>query len=255
MFVKIFKLFGVVGILSLAGCEATSDNNDDSSSDTAFCFTSRSALDYRAELALAACNRLLADPKNLSPEDLFEAYFNRGLTKREIGDLEGSKTDLQHAVELGSDRDDAIRMLAWTFRGLGEYRQSVELYTQAIKMAPNNWQGYLSRCVVLGFGMADHRSAVDDCQKAISLGHISDDTIFFTSHSLNQIGSFRETVELIDEHSDRDTVSARVYEEYILALIGLNDKIRAQRALEAAKSEYPSDNSFDELATSVERLQ
>jgi len=251
---KIWLIIGV-GLLALSSCERAEYDDKLGLVDADFCFTSRSALDYQADLALAACDQLLSSPDSLNPNELFEAYFNRGLTKRELGDLDGSKLDLQKAVELSGDDDDAIRMLAWTFREIGEYQQSVDLYGRAIELAPDNWRGYLSRCVVLGDGLGDHQSALQDCQKAISLGHISDDTIFFTSHLMNQLGSHAAAAELIEQYSDRDTVSARVYEQYILALLGLKDDLRAIRALDAAKSEFPSDRRFDGLEALVVELR
>ena len=234
----------LISIFALTACDTTVPEAEPQTIDLQYCFTDRGALDYDAQAVLLACDALLAKSDQISSADLFEGLYSRGLTKRELLDLEGSESDLRDALELEPERDDVVRMLAWTLREKGDLESALILYNRAIEMMPDDWQGYLSRCVVLGAGLGRYEEAVSDCQQAISLDFITDDTVFFTSNALNKIGSHHDAVELIEEHSDKEFTSARVYEEYIIALIRLSEHVKARRALNAAIDEYPENDRF-----------
>ncbi len=241
-------LLALVSVLTVSACDNTASDTITQPIDVQYCFTDRGALDYDADAVLKACDELLKQGDELSAEDTFEGFYSRGLTKRELNDLEGSERDLRKALELEPERDDVVRMLAWTLREKGDLVGALSLYNRAIEMMPDDWQGFLSRCVVLGAGLKRYAEAAADCQNAISLGGINDDTVFFASNALNQIGSYKDAVELIEAHSDKDFTSARVYEEYIVALIGLNEIVKAGHALNAATDEFPADDRFRRLA-------
>lgn len=247
-----FRLaLSLIPAFALAACDDAVPETEPQTIDVQYCFTDRGALDYDAEAVLLACDALLAQSDQISSEDLFEGFYSRGLTKRELLDLNGSEADLRNALELEPERDDVVRMLAWTLREKGDLEGALILYDRAIDMMPDDWQGYLSRCVVLGAGLGRYEEAVSDCQKAISLDFITDDTVFFTSNALNKTGSHQDAVELIEAHSDKEFTSARVYEEYVVALIRLSEHEKASRALNAAMDEHPESDRFRQLASEL----
>ena len=172
-------LLVLISVLSVSACDNTASDTISQPIDVQYCFTDRGALDYDADAVLNACDELLRQGDELSLEDTFEGFYSRGLTKRELNDLEGSERDLRKALELEPERDDVVRMLAWTLREKGDLVGALSLYNRAIEMMPGDWQGFLSRCVVLGAGLKRYAEAAADCQNAISLGGINDDTVFF----------------------------------------------------------------------------
>ena len=238
-------------ILGLSACDNEASDAIPHPIDVQYCFTDRGELDYDANAVLNACDLLLEKSNELSAEDVFGGFYSRGLTKRELNDLDGSEIDLRKALELKPERDDVVRMLAWTLRENGDLEGALTLYNRAIEMMPDEWQGFLSRCVVLGVGLGRYPEAAADCQKAISLGGINEDTVFFASNALNQIGSYEDAVQLIEAHSDREFTSERVYEEYIFALIQLSEFNKARRALIYAIDEYPENDRLQNLANKL----
>lgn len=244
---------GLTLILSSAACNNVERVADEEQIDVTYCFTDRGDLDYDAPVVLHACNLLLSRGDQLTSDERFEGFYARGLTKRELADLDGSEADLRTALELEPDRDDVVRMLAWTLREKGDLEGALILYNRAIEMMPDDWQGYLSRCVVLGAGLGRYDEAVADCQKAIALDFISDDTVFFTSNALNKVGSHQGAIDLIEQHSDKEFTSERVYEEYIIALIRVEQTDKAWRALHAAIDEHPESARFRRLESELKK--
>ena len=206
------------------------------------CYIERYAPDYSPDLVISGCT--LALDAELTDAERSEALVNRGNAYRDLEELAQSRADLEAAIALTSDDASALRMLGWTYRELGEIELAETALTKAISLSPDNWQGYLSRCVVRGHDASEHEQAAKDCLMAIELDHTSDDSVFFASYNLNQIGEFEQSVSIIETYSEEAELSPRVYEQYIVALEGKREFEKAIRIAEAASYNYPDIADF-----------
>lgn len=238
--------------LILSCCSKANEPRTFYDDETAFllCDMASSAIDYDPKVTLTACNQVLTKNEIESAKEI-EAYFGRGVAHRKLGDLDFSEKDLEKARRLSSNRPDILRMLAWTHRESAEYDLAVDIYNEAVLSEPNNWQGYLSRCVVLGADLKRYRDALPDCLKTIELGHISDDSIYFTSFTYNQLQQYSKAIGVIETHSDNSSASARIYEEYLVALIAKGELDKARRVLAAAGKHYPDAIDIDHYNNNI----
>jgi protein O-GlcNAc transferase len=113
-----------------------------------------------AERAAAAFDRALAlDPENPT------AYENRGLLRKEQGDLEGARSDLAHAVRLAPQARSAALALAAVLRALDEPRAAAAVLTEAIEHAADD----VALWCELGVALADagDRDGAEACWRRI----------------------------------------------------------------------------------------
>lgn len=209
------------------------------------CFIDDDDPSYSPKVVIAGCRAALRDPPSVEAEA--EARFQLGIALRNDGDLEASRAELEKARELSADDASGLRMLAWTYREIGEHELAELTLSEAIELEPDHWQGYLSRCVVRGHGLKNHQAAADDCQRVLDLGHESDDSVFFASYSYNELGRFDETISIVEQYADGGDLSARVYEEYIFALESAGQTSKALNTAEAAIYNHPESASLQRI--------
>lgn len=150
-----------------------------SASETDICFT----LDPNAqpEAAVLACTAFIEAATGPSTAQA-EAYANRGIALRELGDLDGSARDLEHSVTL-VDHPTTLRMLAWTYRQMRRDAEAEAIYTDVLTR-DDHWQGWLSRCVVRQ-DQEKYVEATGDCEEALHRAPDNIDALHFTARAYN----------------------------------------------------------------------
>lgn len=206
---------------------------------------------YAPRVVIAGCRIALGNSPTADTE--FEARLNLGIALRNDGQLQASRTELERAREMSADDASGLRMLAWTYRELGEPELADDTLTIAIELAPEHWQGYLSRCVVRGSDLHDHQAAAGDCQRVLDLGHESDDSVFFAGYTYNELGQFDATINIVERYAETGGLSARVYEEYIIALDGSGQTNKALKTAEAAMYNHPESTSLQRMRESLKQ--
>ena len=133
------------------------------------------------DAANAACSEFLAT--GLGGVQLrSEAFANRGIARRELGQLDDSVTDLEQAVALDA-APNHLRMLAWTYREMNRPDKAEAIYTTVLE-TDDHWQGWLSRCVVRQ-DQGNYQLAVSDCEEALARDPENLDALYFAARAFN----------------------------------------------------------------------
>ncbi|KMW57013.1 hypothetical protein AIOL_001971 [Candidatus Rhodobacter oscarellae] len=191
------------------------------------------------EVSIQACTDLIqtAPTKAL----LSFALTNRGIARRELGAFTQSVADLEAALAL--DPDPGIqRMLAWTYREMGESARAEALYTEILEADPH-WQGWLSRCVVRQ-DLGKFEAALADCQAARAQDPDNEDVTYFTIRALNFLQDGRTALPLVRAAIERAPDDARLTAELVWALYYSGQKRRAVAKARAALLDSPDDQDL-----------
>lgn len=183
------------------------------------------------------CSKAL-DGQSLSPADRAEAYLNRGMAYRHLGDLQDSLTDLLKAKELAQNDANIARMLAWTYRQMDMQGAAEREYDRSLQLDPH-WQAYLSRCVVR-VDQNQFAKALNDCETAHKQ-HKSEDSLFFIALSYQGLGRHAEIVSLIEPELEGQWSSGRLYRVLSEAYAAIGRKNEAARLLVTARQKFPKD--------------
>ncbi len=138
-------------------------------------------------------------------------------------------------MKLAEDDASALRMLAWTYRELGDFAHAEGLYTDALALE-DEWQGRLSRCVVRG-GLGRWEEAHEDCTRALVLDPNSD-AYYFSATTLNELGRHDEAARIASEGAMREDATERLYDELARARAGLGDESGAAAARAEARQRF-----------------
>ena len=138
--------------------------------------------------AITACSAYIQN-NNDDPRSVANAHASLGIALREVGDLERSAEELRYSLEIVDDDAGTMRMLAWTYRELGQLSDAEQIYTKVLEI-DDHWQGWLSRCVVRQ-DQQRYAVAVPDCMNAIERDPESLDALFFAAraHNFNDNGA------------------------------------------------------------------
>ena len=147
------------------------------------CFETDPNTDPR--IAIPNCTAAIASD-TLEDAWLAEAYANRGVAHRELGQLAQSADDLETAIRLDPAAPH-MRMLAWTYRTMQRYEDAEALYTRILE-TDDHWQGWLSRCVVRQ-DRNRFAQAVSDCEQAVLRDPANTDALYFTVRAHNVLGN------------------------------------------------------------------
>ena len=84
-----------------------------------------------------ACSKAVSRQDKIS-----EVHTCLGLVYQEEGKYEQARAELERAVELDSNSDDALRALAAAYEQLGSFTGAENTYRRAIEIRPEYWGGY-----------------------------------------------------------------------------------------------------------------
>jgi tetratricopeptide (TPR) repeat protein len=104
----------------------------------------------------------------LDPNDA-DAYYNRGLSYRDMRQYRRAIEDFDKAVELDPNfAADVYRNRGFSYSGLGQHERAIEDFDKVVELAPNNARAYNNR----GFSYSElgqHERAIEDYDTAIEL--------------------------------------------------------------------------------------
>ncbi len=115
--------------------------------------------------ALAELNKAIeADPRNA------EAYYWRGRTLVNLGQLEQGAGDFKAAVKFKPDYAEAYDNLGWLASRQGKVDEGIAYLTKSIEFKPENAWAFHHRSKLF-FSKGDVASAMRDAEKACSFGY------------------------------------------------------------------------------------
>ncbi|RXW19033.1 hypothetical protein EST38_g6833 [Candolleomyces aberdarensis] len=137
-----------------------------------------------------------------------EAFNLRGTFKFLVGDIDGSKSDLQTAINIAPTSTQSLVKIASVHMEQGDPTKAFECFDEAIKQNPNDPDIYYHRGQVL-FIMSDFDKAAENYQKSTEL----DDNFVFSHIQLavaqyksgniaNSMATFRRTLKAFPQRSE-----------------------------------------------------
>ncbi|KAJ2913263.1 hypothetical protein MD484_g7151, partial [Candolleomyces efflorescens] len=173
-----------------------------------------------------------------------EAFNLRGTFKFLVGDIDGSKADLQTAINIAPTSTQSLVKIASVHMEQGDPTKAFECFDDAIKQNPNDPDIYYHRGQVL-FIMSDFDKAAENYSKSTEL----DDTFVFSHIQLavaqyksgnvaNSMATFRRTLKAFPQRSEPQNY----YGELLLDQQRFSDAVeKFDKAIEIEKAK-PSPN-------------
>lgn len=96
------------------------------------------------------------------------AYFQRGLAKASLGQIEGAVKDIEYAISLAPDNAMAHHYLGHVHYTLGNYEEAIHAFDVAISLSPRDSYSLFKRGVSKA-ELGKHRSALADLKTALEL--------------------------------------------------------------------------------------
>lgn len=98
-----------------------------------------------------------------------EAFINRGLTKKMLGDFNGALADLDRVIDEYPDNPELLKNRGNLFLLFGSYHQALDDYSEALKLDRNYAEAYYNRALT-HFLLYDNISGCADLEKSANLG-------------------------------------------------------------------------------------
>lgn len=205
------------------------------------CFESDPNTDPRD--AIPHCTAAIASD-TLEGAWLAEAYANRGIAHRELGQLTQSAADLETAIRLDPIAPH-MRMLAWTYRTMQRYEEAEALYTQILK-TDDHWQAWLSRCVVRQ-DLKKVKQAVGDCEQAVLRDPDNIDALYFAARAHNLLRQGHRALPLARKAASLAPDQARNWAELAWARHLSGDTAGGRRLAKDKLDDFPEDPALLEF--------
>jgi len=94
-----------------------------------------------------------------------EAYLNRGIAERSLGEFEKAESDFQQAADLDPGLWRAYDELASLYRARGDLDRAIRMLTRSIRTQPSTEAFYVRGLIFES--MKQHRMAIEDYDRAI----------------------------------------------------------------------------------------
>ena len=106
--------------------------------------------------------------------DYVKAYFNRGVAKSNLSDLNGAIADYDWVTKHAPDLAPDYMVEAYFNRGnvkfhLGDHRSAIADYDRAIEIKPNDYAATYNNRGFVKADLGDHSGAIEDYDRAIEL--------------------------------------------------------------------------------------
>ncbi|MEI6444370.1 MAG: tetratricopeptide repeat protein, partial [Nostocales cyanobacterium ELA583] len=97
-----------------------------------------------------------------------DAYYNRGLTRDDLGDKQAAIQDYNQALKINPNYADAYNNRGILRAKLGDKQGAIQDYNQALKINPNDAYAYLNRGLTR-YDLGDKQGAIDDFNQALKI--------------------------------------------------------------------------------------
>ncbi|MGK7886640.1 MAG: tetratricopeptide repeat protein, partial [Crocosphaera sp.] len=120
------------------------------------------------EAAIADYSKVIEiKPKSLEP------YFSRGLEYLKINNIQATIEDFSKIIQLNKKAANPVYFNVYFLRGelyrkSNNYKGAIEDFSSFIKLQPENHQGYSYRCMVYT-DLKDYNQAMKDCNQALAI--------------------------------------------------------------------------------------
>ncbi|WP_371227028.1 tetratricopeptide repeat protein [Roseovarius sp. 2305UL8-3] len=199
------------------------------------------------EISVPACtNAILSD--TFEGAKLGEAYSNRGVANRELGNLEESASDLETSIKIDSSTN-TLRMLAWTYREMSRYAEAETIYTNTLD-ADDHWQGWLSRCVVRQ-DLEKYQLALKDCKEALIRDPDNPDAAFLTARAFNFLGQGNLALPLANKATELEPERSYYWSELAWAAHLSGNTADAITLAEDALERFPGEADLTDFLNAV----
>jgi len=108
---------------------------------------------------VASRSRELQQLLEQNPEDL-RLLVALGNLHFDAGEWPDARTWYERALEIGTENPDVITDLAVVYRNLKQPERALEKLDRAIGLAPDHWQAWHNKVVILHFDLHRHDEAV-----------------------------------------------------------------------------------------------
>ena len=168
------------------------------------------------------------------------AYYNRGVLKKEHGDLDGSKKDYNKAIELKQDFAEAFNNRGLIQKDLGNINDAMNDYNLAIRLKPDFSEAYYNRDTLRRV-IRDYKKEVIDLENTIKLypGNwlIYDRRGVIKSCLGDRIGALLDFYKAIDLKPD-DSVALKNIDNLYLHLNNSESNFSDNQLTNTNKQEY-----------------
>ena len=199
--------------------------------------------------ANAACSAFLAT--GLGGVQLrSEAFANRGIARRELGQLDDSVADLEQSVALDA-APNHLRMLAWTYREMNRPDKAEAIYTQVLE-TDDHWQGWLSRCVVRQ-DQDNYQQAVSDCEEALARDPENLDALYFAARAYNFLSDGNSALPLAEKAASLAPNDARHVVEIVWATYFSQGPTAARQRAQDSLRVFPENRELQSFLEKIEQ--
>jgi serine/threonine protein kinase/Tfp pilus assembly protein PilF len=161
----------------------------------------------------------------INPNQL-KSYGARALIRQKLGDQTGAKADYQTALKSTINpedyRDYICRGIAQHY-GLGDYKNAIADYNQAISLAPKYASTYVNRGNAR-YALEDYKNAIADFDRAISLNPKNMFVYSGRGNARYALGDKKGAIADYDQAISIDPNNARVYNDRGNVRYALGDK-------------------------------
>lgn len=168
------SLDAVIHPISKEAVEATKTQQDAASESRQIKFEELSAQDWFERGYVYSTNgnfheglRCFSEAINLKP-DFFEAFTNRGVTKAEIGDLDGAVSDYNISLEINQRLPATFNNRGLVFHRKFEYDKAAQDFRDAIRLDPMNAEIHCNLGLALN-ELGKVKEAIDSYNEAIRI--------------------------------------------------------------------------------------
>lgn len=132
------------------------------------------------------------DAPTLDSQDVC-AYFNRGITRYDLGDLKGALLDFNQVIQLDPQDGVAYTNCGVIYAQLGQIEQAIASFSQAIHHEPCSFAAYCNRGY-FHLEQGNYFAAIDDFDQAIQCQPSSPIPYFYRGSARQKQGALRDAI-------------------------------------------------------------
>jgi tetratricopeptide (TPR) repeat protein len=157
--------------------------------------------------------------------DYHEAWNNRGVSLHNLGRYEESIASYERAIEFKPDKDEAWYNRGISLRNLGRYEDAIASYERAIEFKPDKDEAWHNKGFAF-FKWGKYQESIDCYDKAIEIKpnkyeswHDKGFVLFSIGNYSAALTTWQQTFNIIQQSTDRPYDVAGLIQEFIEELI------------------------------------